>query len=179
MLAYRDLNEKVRLFMVDEIDHDTAQVAMYLSPRLSAVGLQDYPSLLREAAETRDDRWLEWELGKHGRLNATEQRRKKNGGFSTVNVPYTAPQILAEGEFNRYYVRGLCRLAMEEGIPELTVYRAKEVENPRSVSQSLIGTTIGATALLDDLRTHQGVDTALRLPPGPNSGLSVCLPQST
>lgn len=30
--------------------------------------------------------------------------------------------------------------------------------------------------MLDDLRTHVGVDTALGLPPGPNSGLSVRLP---
>lgn len=33
---------------------------------------------------------------------------------------------------------------------------------------------IAADRLLDDLRTHQGVEPALGLPPGPNSGLTVC-----
>jgi len=44
---------------------------------------------------------------------------------------------------------------------------------PESVA--LVGTTPSAAALLEDLRTHIGMNTALRLPPGPNSGLSVHL----
>jgi hypothetical protein len=40
-----------------------------------------------------------------------------------------------------------------------------------------INTKISAKLLLDDLRnSSQGVDTALGLPPGPNSGLSAKLP---
>ena len=34
---------------------------------------------------------------------------------------------------------------------------------------------LAKSSLLDDLRAHPGTDTALGLPPGPNSGLSVCL----
>jgi hypothetical protein len=36
----------------------------------------------------------------------------------------------------------------------------------------MIGRRLNAQALLGDLRKHVGVDTALGLPPGPNSGLS-------
>jgi hypothetical protein len=32
--------------------------------------------------------------------------------------------------------------------------------------------------LLDDLRTNVGVDTALGLPAGPNSGLSAMIPET-
>jgi hypothetical protein len=56
------------------------------------------------------------------------------------------------------------------------VYRAKAVEHARSESQQKIGSCVAAEPLLRDLRTHVGVDTALGLPPGPNSGLSVHLP---
>lgn len=57
----------------------------------------------------------------------------------------------------------------------MTVYRAKEVANPRAESMALIGRSLPVTQLLDDLRVNIGTDTALGLPPGPNSGLSVTL----
>jgi len=36
-----------------------------------------------------------------------------------------AHEMLAEGEFNRFYIRALCARAIEDGLPEVTVYRAK------------------------------------------------------
>jgi hypothetical protein len=85
--------------------------------------------------------------------------------------------MLAEGEFNRYYCRGLCQRALEVGIEEVEVYRAKAVTTPRPESQRLIGRRLSARSLLNDLRTSQGVEPALGVPPGPNSGLSVRLPE--
>jgi hypothetical protein len=87
-----------------------------------------------------------------------------------------AHEMLAEGEFNRFYIRALCLRAIEDGVSEVIVYRAKDVEHARSESQQKIGSRVAAELLLRDLRTHVGVDTALGLPPGPNSGLSVHLP---
>jgi hypothetical protein len=108
-------------------------------------------------------------------MNAVEQKRTPSGGSTTAKVPVTAPDTLAEGEFNRFYIRGLCRHAIKEKISDLIIYRAKAVSSPRSESQAKIGTSINAEALLRDLQKHQGVDTALGLPAGPNSGLSVKL----
>jgi hypothetical protein len=105
-----------------------------------------------------------------------EQKRKPKGGFTMAAVPVNAAETMAEGEFNRFYIRALCQRAIDSGIPSLIVYRAKQVQNPRPQSITLEGTSIGARLVLDDLRAHPGVDTALGLPPGPNSGLSVRLP---
>ena len=91
-------------------------------------------------------------------------------------VPVNAADTLAEGEFNRFYLRGLCRRALENGEKELVIYRAKPVSQPRRESERKLGTTVDAEALLRDLREHLGVDSALGLPPGPNSGLSAKLP---
>jgi hypothetical protein len=44
-------------------------------------------------------------------------------------VPVTAADTLAEGEFNRFYLRGLCRRASAANMAEIEVYRAKEVAN--------------------------------------------------
>jgi len=175
VLELLNLNDETRQFMLEEIELDIANDKLYLSPRLSNRGLVDYPNLIREAARGYDDQWLAENLRSNGRLNAKEQRRTKTG-VTMASVPITAPETLGEGEFNRFYARGLCRLAMKFGIATLEVYRAKAVMVARSASVAMIGSRINPQALLEDLRTHQGVDTALGLPPGPNSGLSVKLP---
>jgi hypothetical protein len=175
MLSLVNINDRVRQLMLDEIEMDLKNGILYLSPRLSAIGRHDYPELLKEAASLHNDSWLSGQLGRAGRMNSTEQKAKPRGGTTTARVPVTAPDTLAEGEFNRFYARAVCRLALETGNEEVEVYRAKQVSQPRAISAQLIGTKIKANELLTDLRTHQGMDTALRLPPGPNSGLSIKL----
>ena len=86
-------------------------------------------------------------------------------------------ETLAESQFNRYYIRALCRRALEDGIEALVIYRAKPVATPRPESEALVETTIDPAALLEDLRAHTGEETpALGVPAGPNSGISVRLP---
>lgn len=174
-LSFSNLDDKTRRYMVEEIEMDIAASNIYLSPRLTEQGQAIYLQLLKEAGESKNDEWLAEGIRSRGLLKTTEERRKPKGGTTTVNVPVTAAETLAEGEFNRYYIRGLCRRAIEEGSTHLLIYRAKAVSQPRSESEDKIGTKIDAAALLRDLRAHQGVDTAFGLPSGPNSGLSVKL----
>jgi len=169
---FRNLNADTRTFMVEEIESDIAAGELYLSPRLTAGGRAAYPNWLLAAAKDGSDDTLAATLQGAGAFHETEKRRTKKG-VTDVRVPVTAGATLAEGEFNRFYIRGLCRLAISQGQTHVTVYRAKAVENARSESVSKIGTRVSAEALLADLRESIGVDTALGLPPGPNSGLSV------
>lgn len=175
-LSYRDLDDRTRQLMLAEVDRDIAASTLFLSDNLSASGQADYPDLLRNAIRTGNDDTLAAEI--RGRLNSHEKpRRLKSGGFSKPPVMRSnAQEMLAEGEFNRFYIRGLCVRALEEGLSEVVVYRAKSVQHARSSSEQMIGTRVAAEALLNDLRRRPGVDTALGLPPGPNSGLSVHLP---
>ena len=175
-LKLENLDAQTRNHMTAEIKADIATTKLYLSNRLSGRERADYPQLLQQAAEGRDDSWLAKKVRSNGRLNEMEERRKPKGGTTMARVPITAPETLAEGEFNRFYIRGLCLRVLAAGTTELIVYRAKEVENPRPESVAKIGHRISAQALLNDLRANPGVDTALGLPPGPNSGLSVKLP---
>lgn len=174
-LHLENLDARTRQLMLEELALDVANGTLYISARLSDRGRADYEQLLREAITNKDEVWLAGALRSGGRMNATESRRKPGGGFTTAKVPVTAPDTLAEGEFNRFYSRGVCRRAIEDGIPKVIVYRAKPVESPRPESQAMIGSAVDPQALLDDLRTHQGVEPALRLPPRPNSGLSIRL----
>ena len=174
-LQLGNLDELTRTLMVEELEIDVANGELYLSARLNRGGHVAYEQLLRTSFLGGDDQSLADEIRSRGLLNASEHRRKPSGGFSTVSIPVSAPETLAEGEFNRFYVRALCRRVIGDGVGELEIYRAKAVANPRSASEAMIGRRIDANGLLQDLRTHQGIDTSLGLPAGPNSGLSVRL----
>ena len=175
-IHYENFDQEVRRLMVQELERDETNGTLYISPRLTAAGAQAWPRLLREAMEQHDDAWLASRLRSGGYIRAEEQRRKPKGGFTTAKVPHTAPDTLAEGEFNRFYARGLCAHVLASGGSEVEVYRGKQVENPRPESEAMIGRRLLAQRLLDDLRTSQGVEPALGLPPGPNSGLTVRRP---
>ena len=172
-LHYANLDENTRSFMLSEVDLDLSHEKLYMSPRLNEPGEQNYVSLLKEAIEHHDDAWLAEQLRSRGYMKEDVQRRKRSGGLTTAKVPVTAPDTLSEGEFNRFYARGLCVRVIEEGMNQVEVYRGKLVSQPRSESEAMLGKRFSAEALLKDLRESIGVDTVLGLPPGPNSGLTV------
>ena len=175
-IYYENLDEKTRKFMLKELEIDIENGRIYISPRLNSLGQSKWIELLKEAIKDYDDRWLANQLRVRGYMKSHETRRTRTGRMITAKVPKNAPETLAEGEFNRYYARGVCARAIAEGINEVVVYRGKEVQQPRPESQTKIGRRINAIKLLEDLRTSQGVEPALGIPPGPNSGLTVRLP---
>ena len=175
-LDYKNLNEQTRKLMLAEIERDIAANTLFLSDNVNPQGRIDYPNLIQNAAISGSDVTLATDIS--SRLNPHEKpRRLKSGKLSKPPVMRSnAHEMLAEGEFNRFYIRAICLRAIEDGISEVVVYRAKSVQHARSESERKIGQLVSAEALLRDLREHPGIDTALRLPPGPNSGLSIQLP---
>lgn len=171
---FENLDSRTRELMLEELSNDIKNGTLYISPRLNEKGKKIYPELLRKAIISGNELSLAEDL-RNNYMNETEQRKKPNGGFTIAKIPYNAHIMLAEGEFNRFYIRAICRRTIEETSASIEVYRAKEVSNPRPESERKIGSIIEPKKLLDDLRTHPGVDTALGLPSGPNSGLSVRL----
>ena len=175
-ILYKNLDGECRNFMLEELKKDVSDGTLYISPRLTEIGLGNWKVILEEAIRSHDDVWLGNKMRAENYIKSQEQRRKPKGGFTIANVPITAPEILAEGEFNRFYARGLCLKAIKNGIPDVVVYRGKQVQQPRPESEAMLGKKINAHALLEDLRKSQGVEPALGIPPGPNSGLTICLP---
>lgn len=174
-LTYKNLDNATRIHMSAEVHADSAAGTLYISPRLSEEGVAAWPGLLGEAVATQNDAWLATEIRNRGLLKSHEERRKPTGGTTLAKIPTTAPETLSEGEFNRFYTRGLCLRAMQQGIPQVVAYRARHSDNPRPESEALVGKPFSPAALLDDLRSSVGVDPALGVPPGPNSGISIQL----
>lgn len=166
---FLSLDQNTRDEMAVEIANDITNNQLYLSNRLSLTGLADYPKLLKMAAKDHDEVWLAEQLMEQNRLNQIEQ-----SASGSKRVPINAAITLSEGEFNRYYMRALCRIAIIDNL-KLEVYRAKAVNISRISSEEKIGQSVAPKTLLNDLRDSIGVETALGLPQGPNSGLSVKL----
>ena len=176
-LYLENLDDRTRQLMLEELEYDIAHNQLHISPFLSGQGQRDYAELLREALQSGTDESLAENLRAHRRIIRTQPRRQPKGGYSIAATPENAAQVLAESEFNRYYIRGLARRAIEDGIEELVIYRAKPAKNPRPESESRVETSISPQELLDDLRAHPGDEPpTLGVPSGPNSGLSVRLP---
>jgi hypothetical protein len=173
-LHYIDLDTRTREFMRAESD----LCNHYASPRLTPQGLATWVPLLNAAIEKETDAWLGEQLRYNDHMKNQEPYTRNGKQFwRKINVPFACEQ-LAEGEFNRYYLRGLCRRALQDGIPALVVYRGKMVREPRPESEAKIGMFIDAQRLLDALRSNDfvSIEDALAVPGGPSSGLTARLP---
>lgn len=105
-LYYENLDERTRRFMLEEVESDAAEGVLHISTRLNPSGQQDYERLLRESIREHDDTWLTEELRYGDYFNPTLQRQTQRG-TTTQKMPSNAPDTLAEGEFNRFYIRGV------------------------------------------------------------------------
>lgn len=171
-LLYLDLQPpreaRIRGLMVEEIESDFQADRLHPSPWLSSMGELQWPLVLREAAAEKTDAWLANQLRLRGMLLERETGGRK--------VPVNAAETLAEGEFNRFYCRAVCRLAQERGLPVI-VYRAKNVEQPRTRSELLRGQRLPADEVLLDLRASGSKRPMIGVPGGWGSGISLTLPE--
>jgi hypothetical protein len=171
-LFYKNLDEVTRKYMLEE----NLLGNQYKSPRIVEGRMHEWIKIFTDALGNHSDDWLANETNRRRLMKQTETRKTPSGGTTEAKVPVNAAQQLAEGEFNRYYLRGLAARAIAEGKTHLLIYRGKSVSQPRPDSEQKIGTLVDAKLLLEELRRGDFVDNALGLPPGPNSGLTAELP---
>jgi hypothetical protein len=170
-LQYENLDPTSRRYAVAELDHDLATGAFHISERLRPEAVGQYQRLLHEALRYYDDRWLEEHAS--DLIVESESRRTRSGGTTTAKVPLMATRLLAEGDFNRYYMRGVALRAIEEGRQSLEVYRARLSMEPRPESAQLEGQRVPPAAVLDHLRGSLNADPRVASLGRTNSGLSV------
>ncbi len=170
---FQNLDRSTRQLMSDEIKYDIDREQLYFSRRFNETGYSCYIDILQNAVANGDEETFGISLKERGCFKTHEERKTKSG-ITLVKIPETANITFAESEFNRFYIRALCLKAIETG-QQLLIYRARYSENPRVESEMLVNQTINPQKLLTDLRNNIGIDTALGLPPGPNSGLTVKL----
>src|SRR5215510_1155030 len=104
-LYYYNLDDRTRGLMLEEMQYDITHNQLHISPFLSGQGQRDYANLLREAIQSGSDKTLAENLRAHRRIvRALPRRNKLKEGYRIAAAPTNAAEILAEGEFNRFYI---------------------------------------------------------------------------
>ncbi len=168
---FKKLDSRTRALMVANIQLAIHSGNLYHSSRFTPVGDNRWPELLEEAAKLHDEIWLAEQLELLGAMKSTELHRNPKVGYSSSEVPDTATQTLAGGQFNRHYIMAICERALQDGVRSVIVIRAKQRRHPRPESEAIIGSKRDAAALLDELRSLASMINCDLLQP--NSGLSV------
>lgn len=174
-MNYVDLSEIVRGFMVEEVELDGDD--LYAGTIFNAAGVAAWKGLLLEACRTGTDTTLAAAIKAKAYLLSKYPRQSKNG-ISMISVPYNAHETIADSNFSRFYLRGVCRHAIEIGVVHLIGYRAKPVDTPRAGSEEKIGARFHAAEMLADLRATMSGNPVLGMPPGVGSGILARLPDA-
>jgi hypothetical protein len=168
MLRFENLDETTRRYMLIEVEQAIKTSQLHPSQRFTAQGRERYPDLLREAVRT----------GNEDSLTAALQpcfAAREPYGTGTRRVPANAARTFAEGEFNAFYMRGICHRAIQEGC-KVEVYRAKEGATARPSSKLIEGQQHEPKrALLLFRHSPSGQHRGPGIPGGANSGLSLRL----
>ena len=174
MFNFENLDEKTRSFMLEAIIDAEKSNNIYYSARFNDAGFAQWLPLLKEAAKEHDEHWLAYQLEAKGMMKDYEGSMTPSGGYTVKHTPHSAAGTMAEGQFNRFYILGLCKRARAEGVSQLEIYRAKKSIIPRRESENLIGSKISVDYVEAQLlKTSDSFKSPLLKP---NSGLSMKLP---
>lgn len=144
----------LRRLMIAELQWSIERNKIYRSKHFTQLGLKEYPLLLEQALLAGNPDSLEESL------NVT--------AYFLPGTPKNAPQIFAWDEFNKYYMRALCRLAQTLPGSRLVVVRGRHSSNPKPESNRLLGTEKNPLKFIAGLREVPKVN-----PFGANSGLTL------
>ena len=162
--TFKNLTQEVRHEMLNELISDIEDKKTYLSNRLTEAGKEIFVDALKNSIQSGDELTFEEAIANYFEPNEVVQGKSKK-------VPANAAQLLSQGEFNRYYIRGICLVALQKKLEEVEIYRARESSWSRPESEAKIGSKLNATLLLEDIRNNIGKQPEYL--PEVNSGLSV------
>ena len=170
MFRFENLDDSTRRYMLIEVEHAVKNSQLHLSRRFTTQGREHYPQLLREAVQHGSEDSLACALSQQQCFAEQEPY-----GAGTRRVPASAAQTFAEGQFNAFYMRGVCHRAIQVG-SQVVVYRAKEVATAQVSSRYQEGQVLDPQQVLQLLRhSPSGRHRGPHVPAGFNSGLSLRL----
>lgn len=135
---FLELDDVTRSLMLEEMELDlTTHGHLYVGKTLTQRGSVDYPRLMRLAIADHDEAWLTDRINEEERVSP---------------LPVDAARRLARTEFNRYYIRGICRRAGHHRCTTVIPYRAHESRKERRDSPLLENEPQAAPRILANLR---------------------------
>lgn len=151
-----DLRQHVRECMVKEFLWSRQHNKFYVSKYLTDAGLEHYPALLEEAL-------------RNGSPDSLCDCLYASGLWSMA-APKHSIDTFAWDEFNKYYMRALCRWANEHPRFHAIVVRGRHSSSHRSSSDVRLNQPRDPAVFLQQLRVQPAIN-----PFGANSGLTLTL----
>ena len=125
-MHYAELDEKTRAIMLSEFDAEQAGGNPYRSKALSAGGQQAFPQLMRDAIKNGTEASLAAAVADPSLWEQTETFVREGVPCERKrNIPQSAERF-ATTEFSTWYVRGLARRLMDEGVEKCQIYRGAQ-----------------------------------------------------
>ena len=172
MYQFEELDDKTRKAMLQEFDAEEDRPDPYRSPRLSPAGRAGFSSVVREALSSGNETSLAAGLARQEYWNPVETYVRSGTSRSRRVNFESAAKMLAITEFNAWYVRGLARRLLNEGVGVCEVYRAESAREPRGECLEHEGQTHSVQEIYDGHRARYwpspGNPSALSIPVGPN-----------
>ena len=146
-MIFEELNEATRRFMVDEFEAEERGGSPFRGKGLTPAGLVVVPDLIRQAIlqgnnDTLADSLCTWDYWL--RFDRIGRR---------VNLEHAAKR-LGQSEFSTWYVRGLARKLLEEGIQSCQIYRAGEPKGEPAECSTHEGQIVSVQEVYEGHRAH-------------------------
>ena len=150
---FKNLDEKTRQLMLEEFDYDQKNGTLAVSPRLLDGMEEKYFKLFTECIKSgRNEDDLANAI-QQAHILKSQETANRNGKIVNVKVRHDAHEFLAQSDFNRFYMRALCRISIEEN-KMLKIYRAKYSEEHRITSDDIEGEVVDSNVQLNFLRMN-------------------------
>ena len=135
---------EIRKLMHEELDLDIASNnQFYLSPHLTSTGQKLWHISLWHATNRGTEKTL---------YLCIKNRIQHPTLFANKNTSKVIARTLADDEFNRFYMRAVCRFAIQNGHQELLIYRCRQGGYFSQASYALLGRKLPPQPCLVDLR---------------------------
>lgn len=170
-MNYEELDDRTRQQMLSEFENEQASAKPFQSKALSQAGLRAFPALMREAIKSGNETSLAvalnrvdlWDPDEEYTRNGVTRTRKRNVAQSTTRLALT--------EFSTWYVRGLAKRLLDEGVDRCQVYRGEQPKWEPGECAEHEGQTVSVRQIYDNHRVRYwpapGNEAALSIPFGP------------
>lgn len=164
-MNFEELDSSTRRYMLVEFEIEQSSGNPYISKTLSEEGLAAFPDFMRHAIISGNEETLAASLADLSLWKPTDSRGHR------VNILQSAER-LAITEFNTWYVRGLAKRLMDEGVAHCQAYRATSARAESSSCSRHENQVFSVKELYDGHRARYwpapGNPKAVSIPAGPS-----------
>ncbi len=171
-MNYDEIDSRTREYMLSEFEREQSSKTPYRSKALSVRGLGAFAMLMASAIKSGTELTLAQALGQTDFWEAEEQytragitrNRQRNVLQSTTRLSLT--------EFSTWYVRGLAKRLIDDGIEKCQVYRGEQPKWEPGECAEHEGCIVSVQSIYDNHRARYwpepGDSTAFSIPFGPS-----------